>query len=203
VGGDYYDFLDLGPGRLGLVLADISGKGISAALLMAHLQANLRSQYALAMEDPLRLLQSVNHLFRESTDPGRFATAFFASYEEATHRLRYANCGHNPPLLLRADGRVEWLGGTAMVLGLFEDWTSTIEEVELAAGDILVIYTDGVTEAKSDEGEDFGEQRLLEAVRASSRLAAAELLDKLVTTVQIFSGSEQEDDLTLLVARVR
>jgi serine phosphatase RsbU (regulator of sigma subunit) len=203
VGGDYYDFLDLGPGRLGLVLADISGKGISAALLMAHLQANLRCQYALAMEDPLRLLQSVNHIFRESTDPGRFATIFFASYEEATHRLRYANCGHNPPLLLRADGRVEWLGGTAMVLGLFEDWTSTIEEVELAAGDILVIYTDGVTEAKSDEGEDFGEQRLLQAVRASSRLAAAELLDKLVTTVQIFSGSEQEDDLTLLVARVR
>jgi serine phosphatase RsbU (regulator of sigma subunit) len=203
VGGDYYDFLDLGPGRLGLVLADISGKGISAALLMAHLQANLRSQYALALEDLGRLLESVNRLFCESTAPGHFTTFFIGIFEDASRRLRYANCGHNPPLLLRHDGRAEWLGATATVLGLFETWGTTIEEVTLAPGDTLVVYTDGVTEALSDAGEDFGEQRLLDTVRAHSQLAASELLNKLATSVQDFSGREQEDDLTLLVARAR
>jgi sigma-B regulation protein RsbU (phosphoserine phosphatase) len=111
VGGDYYDFLDLGPGRLGLVLADIAGKGISAALLMANLQANLRSQYALALEDFGRLIQSVNRLFHDSTSGRHFATFFFGYYDDATRCLRYANCGHNPPVVLRADGNIEPLSG--------------------------------------------------------------------------------------------
>ena len=98
VGGDYYDFLDLGSGRLGLVLADISGKGMSAALLMANLQANLRSQYALALEDIPRLLRSVNHLFYKNTENNNYATTFFAVYDDETRRLRYVNCGHNRPV---------------------------------------------------------------------------------------------------------
>ncbi len=104
VGGDYYDFLDLGSGRLGLVLADISGKGMSAALLMANLQANLRGQYALALEDIPRLMRSVNHLFYKNTENNNYATTFFAVYDDETRRLRYVNCGHNPPMLLRATG---------------------------------------------------------------------------------------------------
>ena len=104
VGGDYYDFLDLGPGRVGFVLADIAGKGISAALLMANLQANLRSQYATALDNLPQLLQSVNRLFYESTEPNNYATLFFATYDDATRRLTYVNCGHNPPVLLRRDG---------------------------------------------------------------------------------------------------
>jgi sigma-B regulation protein RsbU (phosphoserine phosphatase) len=203
VGGDYYDFLDLGPGRLGLVLADIAGKGIHAALLMANLQANLRSQYALALEDVERLLQSVNRLFYDSTAANLFATFFAGFYDDATRRLRYANCGHNPPVLLRADGRVERLEATGTVLGLFIPWECEVQEVQLAPGDTLVIFSDGATEAMSDEGEEFGDERLVEAVKAHRQEPPPKLLSTLVETVQVFSGREQEDDLTLLVARAR
>ncbi|MFQ5663543.1 MAG: SpoIIE family protein phosphatase [Terriglobia bacterium] len=203
VGGDYYDFLDLGSGRVGLVLADIAGKGISAALLMANLQANLRSQYAVALDDLPRLLHSVNRLFYDSTAPSHYATFFFALYDDARRRLRYANCGHIPPLLLRGDARVDRLTATATVLGLFEEWESTIGEVQLAPGDTLVIFSDGITEAMSDAGEEFGVARLLDTLRANSHLTVPALLSAIVTTVQQFSGRKQEDDLTLVVARPR
>ena len=203
MGGDYYDYLDFGPGRLGLVLADIAGKGISAALLMANLQANLRSQYALALEDIPRLLRSVNRLFCENTEPAHYATAFFGVYDDSTRRLRYENCGHNPPLLVGADGRVEHLQGTATVLGMFEAWECSVVETELRPGDLLVIYSDGVSEAMSDEGELFGEARLLEAIRTHRQRPVPEVLEALAAGVQKFSGREQEDDLTLIVARCR
>jgi sigma-B regulation protein RsbU (phosphoserine phosphatase) len=203
VGGDYYDFLDLGPGRLGVVLADISGKGIAAALLMANLQANLRSQYAVALEDPHRLLQSVNRLFYENTPDDRYATLFFADYDDASRCLRYANCGHNPPLLLRANGELERLGATATVLGLFKDWNCAIEEVSLRPGDILLIYTDGITEAPDLRGEEFGESRLVEVLRSHPRVPVGELLSFILAAVQEFSDSSQADDLTVLIAQSR
>src|SRR5271157_641878 len=180
VGGDYYDFLDFGSGRLGLVLADISGKGISGALLMANLQANLRSQYATALEDLPRLLRSVNHLFYKNTENNNYATTFFAVYDDENRLLRYVNCGHNPPVLLRADGRVERLGATATVLGLFEEWDCSVAELQLAEGDVLVIYTDGISEAgESDDGdsEEFGEERLLAAIRKHQQQSAGEILE--------------------------
>ena len=153
VGGDYYDFLDFGSGRLGLVLADISGKGMSAALLMANLQANLRGQYALALEDVPRLLRSVNRLFYKNTETSHYATMFFAVYDDGTRLLRYVNCGHNPPMLLRANGEIERLNATATVLGLFEEWDCDMVQCPLAPGDVLVIYTDGISEAgESDRG---------------------------------------------------
>jgi phosphoserine phosphatase RsbU/P len=201
VGGDYYDFLDLGPGRLGIVLADISGKGIAAALLMANLQANLRSQYAVALEDPHRLLQSVNSLFYENTPEDRYATLFFADYDDASRCLRYANCGHNPPLLLRTNGELERLSATATVLGLFKNWKCTVEEVSLRAGDVLLIYTDGITEAPDLAGEEFGESRLLEILRSHSQLPVKALLSLILAAVQEFSGASQADDLTLLIAQ--
>lgn len=203
VGGDYYDFLDLGPGRLALALADVAGKGISAALLMANLQANLRSQYALALDDLPSLLRSVNRLFHESTAPERYATLFFGTYEDATRRLRYVNCGHNPPLLLRGDGEVEWLEATATVLGLFDIWDCAVGEMRLDSGDTLIVYSDGVTEARNDQGEEFGQDRLLEAALNLSQLGASSLLETLVLRVQQFCGYEQDDDLTLLVIRTR
>ena len=119
VGGDYYDFLDLGRERLGLVIGDIAGKGIAAALLMANLQANLRSQCAIALDEPQRFLRSVNQLFYENTIDSAYATLFFAEYHEREQRLRYANCGHLSGLLLRSDGALERLETTATVLGLF------------------------------------------------------------------------------------
>jgi sigma-B regulation protein RsbU (phosphoserine phosphatase) len=203
VGGDYYDFLDLGPGRVGLVLADVAGKGFSAALMMANLQANMRSQYGAAIKDLPGLLHSVNRLFYESTPPSHYATLFFGDYEDTTRLMRYANCGHNPPMLLRENGSLERLGATGTVLGLFEGWQCSLGETPMAPGDTLVIFSDGVTEAESDDGEFFGESRLLETLTANRHLPVPALLDAIIRTVVQFSGREQEDDLTLVVARAR
>ena len=208
VGGDYYDFLELRPGRLALVLADIAGKGVSGALLMDNLQANLRSQYALALDDIRQLLSSVNRLFYENTSDNSYATLFFADYDDATHRLRYVNCGHLPPLLLRGcvssgNGQqptIERLGPTSTVVGLFEDWECIVAETHLDPGDTLLLYTDGVTEATSSSGQEFGESRLVETLCDHHSLAAQPLLDSIVQAVQQFSGQEQADDITLVVA---
>ena len=203
VGGDYYDFLDLGPGRVGFVLADIAGKGISAALLMANLQANLRSQYAVALENLRQLLESVNRLFYESTEPSKYATLFFATYDDSTRCLRYVNCGHNPPVLLHREGKIQRLAGTATVLGLFESWQCSVAQVQLEAGDLLVMFTDGITEAMDANNAEFGEARLLETLQVNQALQPRELLSTLLHAVQKFSGAEQSDDLTLVVARGR
>lgn len=201
VGGDYYDFLSLGAGRLGLVLGDISGKGIAAALLMANLQANLRTQYALAMNDPHRFLHSVNELFYENTAANAYASLFFGEYDDRTRRLRYANCGHLSPLLLRANHSLERLDSTCTVLGLFKDWKCAMEECSLDPGDTLVLYTDGVTESFSAKGEEFGEERLIEVLRRVCGHPAQALLDSIVAEVRSFSPHEQHDDITLIVAR--
>ena len=204
VGGDYYDFLDFGSGRLGLVLADIAGKGISAALLMANLQANLRGQYALALEDLSGLLRSVNRLFYKNTESSHYATMFFALYDDENRVLRYVNCGHNPPILLRANGCVERLEATATVLGLFEEWECSIGERQMSAGDVLVIYTDGISEAApGDDAEEFGDDRLIANLKTHQRESAGEILDAIVAEVQLFSQGEQADDMTLIVGRCR
>jgi phosphoserine phosphatase RsbU/P len=145
----------------------------------------------------------VNRLFHESSAPERYATIFFGTYEDATRRLRYVNCGHNPPLLLRADGEVEWLAATATVLGLFDTWDCAVGETRLDSGDTLIIYSDGVTEARNDQGEEFGQDRLLEATLNLNHLGASSLLETLVPRVRQFCGYEQDDDLTLLVIRAR
>ncbi len=204
VGGDYYDFLELRPGRLGLVLADIAGKGVAGALLMANLQANLRSQYAMAVEDLPRLLSSVNRLFFQSTNQSSYATMVFADYDDTTRVLRYANCGHLPALILRTSqtGAVaEWLDSTSTVLGLFEELPIKVAEIKLRPGDTFVLYTDGVTEAANPAGEEFGEQRLVEVLTNSGAQSATELTQAVCTAVEHFSPGEQFDDITLVVAR--
>ena len=219
VGGDYYDFLDLGSSQrmergatksldaaawhLAFVLADISGKGIAGALLMANLQANLRSRYALALDDLPRLLSSVNQLFHENTPEDRYATLFFAVYDDHSRELEYANCGHNAPLLFRADGGLERLGSTSTVIGLFPDWKCETRFVTLQPGDLLVIFTDGVTEANDAADEEFGEARLIETIRAHRNSPPAELIEAIQNEVKSFSGGEQSDDLTLVIARAR
>jgi sigma-B regulation protein RsbU (phosphoserine phosphatase) len=202
VGGDYYDFLDLGSSHVAFVLADISGKGIAGALLMANLQANLRSRYAVALDDLPRLLKSVNQLFLENSPEDRYATLFLAVYDDNTRKLTYANCGHNPPLVLRASGAVDRLTATASVIGLFSPWNCETKSCDLMPGDILVIYTDGVTEAEDASATEFGEARLTETVRNNCGATPAELLVHIQQAVQNFSVGEQSDDLTLVVARV-
>jgi len=201
VGGDYYDFLNLGQERLGLVIGDIAGKGIAAALLMANLQANLRSQCAIALDQPQRLMRSVNQLFYENTVESAFATLFFADYNDQARRLRYVNCGHLPALVLRSDSTVERLHSTCTVLGVFKEWDCAVEECGLFPGDTLVLYTDGVTESFSESGEEFGEPRLIEALRRNCELTARGLLEALVDEVRRFSPNEQHDDITVIVGK--
>jgi serine phosphatase RsbU (regulator of sigma subunit)/catechol 2,3-dioxygenase-like lactoylglutathione lyase family enzyme len=203
VGGDYYDFLSLGQGRLGLVVGDVMGKGIAAALLMANLQANLRSQVAFAPHDPQGLLQSVNRLFCDNSPDSAFASLFFADYHDATGGLRYVNCGHLAALLVRGDGAVERLAATSTVLGLFRDWECTVGETGLEPGDLLTLYTDGVTEAFDEAGEEYGEERLLDAVKRHRDRPPQALLTSLLDEVRNFSPHEQHDDRTLIVARRR
>lgn len=217
VGGDYYDFLDLGSSQrlergatrdlpaaawhLAFVLADISGKGIASALLMANLQANLRSRYALALDDFPHLLCSVNRLFLENTPDNSFATMFFAIYDDHSREFEYANCGHNAPIVLRADGSIERLAATSTVIGLFADWECTTQWNRLGPGDTLVLYTDGITESFDSSGEEFGECRLIEALRRHRHLSSRALADAIVNEVRAFNPHDQHDDITLIIAK--
>lgn len=201
VGGDYYDFLDLGRDRLGFVVGDISGKGIGAALLMANLQANLRSQSAIALEQPARFLGSVNRLFYENTAESCYATLVFAEFDRASQLLRYANCGHYAPLVFRDDGSLDRLDSTATVLGLFPEWDCSFAETQLLRGDTLAFYTDGVTDAFNSSGEDFGEERLIDAMRKYGDLSPQSMLNAIVDEIHHFSPEEQHDDITMIIAR--
>jgi serine phosphatase RsbU (regulator of sigma subunit) len=203
VGGDYYDFLALGPERLGLVIGDIAGKGIGGALLMANLQANLRSQCANAPDEPITRLPSVNQLFYDNTGDSSYATLFFAEYRAQSQRLCFANCGHLPGLLLRREGIMERLNSTSTVLGLFKEWHCVIQETSFRPGDLLVLYTDGLSEAANETGEEFGEERLSEAITRYQGLCSEALIEALVQEVRAFAPHEQQDDITLIIAKVQ
>lgn len=203
VGGDYYDFLDLGPGEIGFVLADVSGKGIAAALLMASLQGSLHSQHRAGSNDLPQLLASLNlHLFKHSANQ-RYVTLFFGHYSDSTRTLHYVNCGHNPPALLRQGQLFERLKATATVLGLFSEWECSVATVQLEAGDVLCMYTDGITETLGHSAEEFGEARLLETLRKNRDLEAADILRNVLDAMEQFRLGKQADDLTLVIGRVR
>jgi serine phosphatase RsbU (regulator of sigma subunit) len=203
VGGDYYDFLGTGQGRLCLVVGDVAGKGIGAALLMANLQANLRSQCMAGLDEPAQLMQCVNRLFCENTPDNAYATFFFSEYNDQTGRLRYANCGHLPALLVRASGELERLEPTATILGRFPRWECSIGETSLFAGDTLALYTDGVTEAASLDYEEFGEQRLLDCLKLHRDRPSSDVVSEVIDEVRRYSPHEQQDDITLIVAKCR
>ncbi len=202
VGGDYYDFLELGREKLGLVLADVSGKGVHAALLVANLQAHLRSliRTVRGATGLVETLQQVNRILWRSTAAEHYATLFVGVYDDSTRRLTYVNCGHTPPMLLRADGSVDRLEATATVIGLFETWECVAREIQMGSADLLAISSDGVTEAMLGE-EEFGESRFLDELRRARRLPLEEVVTAVFTAVQQFSAGNQSDDLTLVVAR--
>ncbi|HMD07666.1 MAG TPA: SpoIIE family protein phosphatase [Candidatus Acidoferrum sp.] len=201
VGGDYYDFLDLGPDRFGLVIGDVSGKGIAAALLMANLQANLRSQCAISLDQPQRLLCAVNQLFSQNTPDGAFATLFLADYHIPSGHLRYINCGHPPALVLRCDDSIDRLDPTATVLGIFKKWDCELGEQTIHPGDTLVLYTDGITESFNQAQDEYGEARLIESLLRHRSQPSQSLLQNIVDDVRQFSPHEQHDDITLIVAK--
>ena len=179
---------------------------------MANLQAHLRNQSAtyssrpyvpFVLEQPERFLVSVNRLFYENTADSAFATLFFGEYDDKLRRLRYANCGHLPVLLLRHDDKLERLDATCTVLGLFKGWECSAGEQRLFPGDTLAFYTDGVTESFNEAGQQFGESRLIEALRQHRELPPQNLLVSLLDHVRRFSPHEQRDDITMVVAKCR
>lgn len=203
VGGDYYDFLDLGADLLGLVVGDVSGKGMGAALLMANLQANLRGQSAVIAKDLPRGLATVNDLFLRSSPSSAYATIFCATYCDTTRRVVYANCGHVAALVVRRTGVLERLGSTCGMVGLFANWRCATAECDLEAGDVMVVLSDGVTEATNDDGLEFGEEGLIASITSRQHLAPKELIDGLLDDVQAFASGPFQDDVTVVVARVR
>jgi sigma-B regulation protein RsbU (phosphoserine phosphatase) len=207
VGGDYYDFLALPDGKLGVALGDVSGKGIAAALTMASLQASLRADAMRAGDDIAGLITRVNQMLYDASPDDRYATLFYAQYDPATHGLSYVNAGHCPPILLRSaatNGRVERLdqaGGT--VVGLLEDCAYEQSEAFLAPGDLLVIYTDGFSEAMSPELTEWGEGRLIESIVGCAGLPARGVVTRIMQAADAFAaGAPQSDDMTLVVLRV-
>lgn len=201
VGGDYYDFLDLGTERVALVVGDIAGKGIAAALLMANLQANLRSQCVNAVEHPDKVLNLVNRLLYDNTDANAYATLFFAEFDHRTGCLRYANCGHLSALVLRSDGSIERLEPTCTVMGMFREWQCALADSQIHSGDVFAIYTDGLTESPNAANEEFGEQRLIDALQRHRELCASHLVRAVIADVRRYSTCEQFDDITLIVAK--
>jgi sigma-B regulation protein RsbU (phosphoserine phosphatase) len=206
VGGDYYDFLALPDGKLGVALGDVSGKGIAAALTMASLQASLRADAMRAGNDIAGLITRVNAMLYDASTEDRYATLFYAQYDPATHRLSYVNAGHCPPILLRnaaKNGAVERLdqaGGT--VVGLIAECAYEQADVSLGPGDLLVIYTDGFSEAMSPDLEEWGEHRLINAIAACDGLPAKTSIGKIMQAADAFaSGAPQSDDMTLVILR--
>ncbi|HUI54199.1 MAG TPA: SpoIIE family protein phosphatase [Bryobacteraceae bacterium] len=206
VGGDYYDFLALSSGRLGLAIGDVSGKGVPAALLMASLQASVRGQSQVlrpdGTPDVAGLIENVNRLVFDASPQNRYATFFYAQFEPATRRLVYTNGGHNAPMLIRGEEvlRLE-IGGPPV--GLFRASKYEQAELDLRPGDLLILFTDGVSEAENPAEEEWGEEALVKAVRGCSGLPPSEMIASIMQAADAFaSGAPQHDDITLVVARV-
>jgi sigma-B regulation protein RsbU (phosphoserine phosphatase) len=206
VGGDYYDFLALPGGKLGIAIGDVSGKGISAALMMASLQASLRGQALVAPHDLAKVVANVNRLVYEASAANRYATFFYAEYEPQTRTLRYVNAGHNPPLVIRntnGSSSVTPLEVGGTVVGLLPDFPYQEGATTLACGDLLVAYTDGISEAMNPAGQEWGEECMLAVIRTCAGLSAAEVIQRVMCAADSFaSGARQHDDMTLIAARV-
>lgn len=204
VGGDFYDFFELPgePGRLGMVIADATGKGVPAALFMALSRTLIRTT-ALSGRSPGAALTRANRLIMKDSQANKFVSTFYAALDTCGGKLTYANAGHNPPLWLQvATGELQELASGGIVLGAFSDIDLKECEIDVAPGDLLVFYTDGVTEAMDADEQMFGEDRLRAAVKANPRVSAQEVLDAIVQAVNTFTGNTpQADDITLFVVK--
>jgi serine phosphatase RsbU (regulator of sigma subunit) len=201
VGGDYYDFFPYDDGRVGLALGDVSGKGMPASLLMMELHARVQ-MLAEERMDMRSFMTRLNKATCERCPSNRFITFFFSVFDPATGELRFANAGHNPPIVLRADGKAEMLEGGGPVLGIMPAAPYSEQVVHLDRGDMLVLYSDGVTEATNHEYEEFAEERLIEVLRLRRDRPASNIVDAVTSALAEFAaGAPQADDITLLVAK--
>ncbi len=203
VGGDYFDFLLLNDHTLGVALGDVSGKGISSALLMANLQALLRSGAPLRGEQIDYLMNDINRLLCASTTTHKYATFFYCVYEDDLRRLTYVNAGHNPPIVFHADETIERLVTGGLVVGMLPDVIYKKEAIQMRSGDILMIFSDGLTEAMNLEEAEFGEEPVIEEITNHRDLPVEVLRDRILQQVNDFVGdAPQHDDLTMVIARV-
>jgi phosphoserine phosphatase RsbU/P len=206
VGGDYYDFLALPGGKLGVALGDVSGKGIAAALMMASLEASLRAEAMRAGNDLGTIIESVNNMVYDASAEDRYATLFYAQYEPASRRLAYVNAGHCAPMVFRNSSpddleRLDQAGGPGV--GLMPDCKYEQAEIALLTGDVIVIYTDGISEAMNPSLEEWGEERVAKVARDATSLCAEKIIAKIVEAADAFAaGAPQHDDMTLVVLRV-
>jgi sigma-B regulation protein RsbU (phosphoserine phosphatase) len=197
VSGDYYDVLPLGDHKLGICIADVSGKGVSAALLMANVQAAVRA-YASESESPAQVCGKVNRLLCENIATGKFVTFLYAILDGDERSFQYCNAGHLYPILV-SRGSVRMLEQGGAVLGVFPAWTYEDSVIDLKAGDRLLLFTDGITEASDTNGQEFEETRIAAFAKANATLSASELDNRLLAQVTDFCGAHFQDDATLLV----
>lgn len=203
VGGDYFDYLPFSDGRVALIVADVSGKGVPAALLMSSFRAALLSQ-RIEERSPSMLMERLNRFLHRSVEPGRFVTAVLAVFDPSTGQLVYSNAGHNPPYWMRPNGRYTALREGGLVLGLFQESVYAEERVQLEEGDLVALFTDGVTEAQNEFEEFWGEERLIDILRMQGSKSCRRLVSEILEDVRDFSGDQgQTDDLTLLFLRWR
>ena len=201
IGGDYYDFIEREDGRLVIALGDVSGKGTAAALLMSSLHAAVHAQ-AGSHETLVETISAVNRYLADNIPPNRFVTLFYAELDPASGSLSFLNAGHNPPLIVHAAGTVEQLASGGLPLGIKRDAEYREGRTQLQLGDVLVIYSDGVTEAASPSGEEFGPTRLYEVVSRNIDASAAGLRDRIESALTKFSqGTQAADDITLVIVK--
>ena len=203
VGGDYYDFIRTSDSKLGIAIGDVSGKGIPAALLMATLRAYLRGQTIRGEDDLAAMMSTLNSLVYESSAANRYATFFFGQYDAGTRTLTYVNCGHNPPMVFGHSGSVVRLDVGGPVIGLIEQCCYTQGRLVLESGDVLVGFTDGISEAMNGRDEEWGEERLVEAVLPARALTAPRLIERIMEAADRFAaGARQYDDMTIVIVRL-
>lgn len=198
VGGDCFDAIAFGPTRLAVCIADVVGKGIPAALLMSNLQAAVRA-FATEAAQPAELCHQVNRILCGHIAEGRFISFFYCVFDAEDGTLTYCNAGHYPPILVREDGEVDRLAAGGAVLGVFPGGTYEQAHVTVRSGDRLVLYTDGITEARNDSDEEFGEGRLVSGVLTNRACSAPALQARLAEAVAFFTGGRFQDDATLIV----
>jgi sigma-B regulation protein RsbU (phosphoserine phosphatase) len=198
VGGDYFDALRLSDSKVALCIADVVGKGMPAALLMSNLQAAVKA-FATEWVAPRDLCSKVNRVICSNIAANKFITFFYCLYHSKTGTLAYTNAGHNAPVLLRSDGTCRRLHEGGSVLGVFPDWNYEQREAALGSGDRIVLFTDGVTEVRNSEGEEFGEDRLIGLLRSDRHLPASRLQQRVMQAIVEFGGGEFQDDATLLI----
>jgi sigma-B regulation protein RsbU (phosphoserine phosphatase) len=201
VGGDYFDFIPMNEGRTALCLGDVTGKGLPAALLMANIQAILRSQWMVG-PTPRRIMQRTNKLLRQSIQEGKFVTLFYGIIDAERHWMVFTNAGHENPMLVKPDGSVRRLSAGGTVLGILDDLFFEEDVVSLEPGDMVVMFSDGVTEAANAQNQLFGDKRLEAVVVEHRHLGSAAMADAIEHSIHSFAGDEpMRDDVTLLVVR--